>query len=70
MPRKPKTQKNTEIDSIKHPADTRKNIPTEELRGFVSEQEHQAKKVRYPRNPDLDPQLVWKGKEEQDSEEF
>jgi adenine-specific DNA-methyltransferase len=33
----------------------------------VLEKEQQApKKVRYPRNTDLDPQLVWRGKDEQD----
>ena len=31
------------------------------------EDEHVARKeIRYPRNPDLDPQLVWRGKDEQD----
>jgi hypothetical protein len=33
----------------------------------VLEKEQQApKKVRYPRNTDLDPQLVWRGKDERD----
>jgi adenine-specific DNA-methyltransferase len=33
----------------------------------VLEKEQQApKKIRYPRNTDLDPQLVWRGKDEQD----
>jgi len=33
----------------------------------VSDDEHHPVTVRYPRNPDLDPQLVWRGKDEQDS---
>ena len=44
--------------------DKRTNIPTQELRGFVAEDQT---KVLYPRDPSLDPQLVWKGKDEQDS---
>jgi len=32
----------------------------------VAEDEHAPKTMRYPRDPSLDPQLVWKGKDEQD----
>jgi len=53
------------VDSIKH-RDKRANIPTEELRDFVAEDEAQPKQMLYPRDPSLDPQLVWKGKDEQD----
>jgi len=45
----------------------RANIPTEELRDFVAEDEAKPKVILYPRDPSLDPQLVWKGKDEQDS---
>ena len=55
----------TPVEAIKH-KDTRKNIPTEELRDFVDAAEGQ-KKMLYPRDPSLDPQQVWKGKDEQDS---
>jgi len=63
----PRTKQPTPIEAVKHPADTRKNIPTAELRDFVADDEHNPVTVRYPRNPDLDPQLVWKGKDAQDS---
>lgn len=53
------------VESIRH-KDTRKNIPTEELRDFVAEDETAPKTMLYPRDPSLDPQLVWKGKDEQD----
>ena len=53
------------VDSIRH-KDKRKNIPTEELRDFVVEEENAPKTMLYPRDPSLDPQLVWKGKDEQD----
>ena len=65
MARKPKSA--TEITSIRHKKDTRVNIPTEELRDFVAEDEKAPKTMRYPRDPSLDPQLVWKGKDEQDT---
>ncbi|MCX6558334.1 MAG: site-specific DNA-methyltransferase [Candidatus Aminicenantes bacterium] len=55
----------TKVSSIRH-KDKRKNIPTEELRDFVAEDEAKPKTMLYPRDPSLDPQLVWKGKDEQD----
>jgi adenine-specific DNA-methyltransferase len=57
------------VASIKH-LDKRANIPTEELRDFVSEDERNPKSVLYPRDSSLDPQLVWKGKDEQDREDL
>ncbi len=55
----------TSVEAIKH-KDTRKNIPTEELRDFIADDEAKPKTMLYPRDPSLDPQLVWKGKDEQD----
>ncbi|MGH8613059.1 MAG: site-specific DNA-methyltransferase, partial [Gammaproteobacteria bacterium] len=55
----------TQIESIRH-QDKRANIPTEELRDFVADEELAPRSMRYPRDPSLDPQLVWKGKDEQD----
>jgi adenine-specific DNA-methyltransferase len=57
----------SKIDSIRH-KDKRANIPTEELRDFVADEELAPKTMLYPRDPSLDPQLVWKGKDEQDRE--
>ena len=65
MAGKKKTNKTKPIDSLKH-KDKRANIPTEELRDFVKEDENRPETVLYPRDPSLDPQLVWKGKDEQD----
>ena len=56
----------TPIESIRH-KDTRVNIPTEELRRFVAADEDRPKALLYPRDPTLDPQLVWKGKDAQDA---
>jgi len=61
----PKKSSSTAITSHKH-SDKRANIPTEELRDFVADEEKTPKTMLYPRDPSLDPQLVWKGKDEQD----
>src|SRR5437764_14920019 len=57
----------TKVVSLRH-KDKRKNIPTEELRDFVAEEELAPKAMLYPRDPSLDPQLVWRGKDDQDLE--
>lgn len=57
------------VSNIKHKA-KRANIPTEELRGFVADDERNPKTILYPRDPSLDPQLVWRGKDEQDSNDL
>jgi adenine-specific DNA-methyltransferase len=57
--------KERKVESLRH-YDKRANIPTEELRDFVAEEEAAPQTVLYPRDPSLDPQLVWKGKDEQD----
>ena len=59
----------TPVEAVDH-TDTRTNIPTEELRDFVASDEKQPVKLLYPRDPSLDPQLVWQGKDEQDAEEL
>jgi len=69
MPPKKKTT-GVEVDALRHPNDTRVNIPTSELRDFAQEDELQPYSVRYKRDPSLDPQLVWNGKDEQDSEDL
>jgi adenine-specific DNA-methyltransferase len=55
----------TPITAVRH-RDKRANIPTRELQDFVREDEAKPKTVLYPRDPSLDPQLVWKGKDDQD----
>lgn len=60
-----RTKKPTPIESIRH-KDKRTNIPTEELRDFVADEERAPKTLLYPRDPSLDPQLLWKGKDDQD----
>ena len=63
----PKPKLPTPIEATTH-ADSRVNIPTEELRDLVNEQEKKPQTLLYPRDPSLDPQLVWRGKDAQDRE--
>jgi len=69
MPRKKPAANPTPVEALRH-KDKRKNIPTEELREFVAGDEERPGKLLYPRDPSLDPQLVWKGKDEQDREDL
>jgi adenine-specific DNA-methyltransferase len=59
----------TPIEAIKH-KDARVNIPTHELRDFVREEEAAPGVLLYPRDASLDPQLVWKGKDDQDRQDL
>src|SRR3989440_12879658 len=54
------------VEMLKHDEARRKNIPTGEYQSVLDKEQQHPKKVRYPRNTDLDPQLVWRGKDEQD----
>ena len=56
------------IKTITHP-DRRKNIPTSEYQAAMKHDERHPVQVAYERrNRDLDPQLVWRGKDKQDEE--
>ena len=61
--------KSTQINTVKH-KDKRANIPTEELRDFLSDEDKQPKTLLYSRDISLDPQLVWNKKDEQDKEDL
>ena len=57
------TDKKTPIDPITHD-DQRVNIPTPELAPMMDPDDARPIKVAYEqRNPDLDPQLIWRGKD-------
>src|SRR5664279_1598531 len=64
MAKKPAVQKS--VEALTHDEAKRKNIPTAEFQAVVEKEQQAPKKVHYPRNTDLDPQLVWRGKDEQD----
>jgi adenine-specific DNA-methyltransferase len=46
------------------------NLPNAVDHDAVAEEIKQPKVLRYPRDPSLDPQLVWKGKDEQDADDL
>ena len=63
----PKSPKSKKVESLKHEEAKRKNIPTAEYQSVMAEEEKSPIRVAYERrNRDLDPQLVWRGKDEQD----
>jgi adenine-specific DNA-methyltransferase len=60
-------KKAIEIAALKHEAAKRLNIPTAEFESVMSEADKRPIQLAYERrNRDLDPQLVWRGKDEQD----
>jgi adenine-specific DNA-methyltransferase len=73
-----KTTTNKTVTTLKHDEATRKNIPTAEYQSVMQKNEQDPVRVAYERgvgglddekqqrNRDLDPQLVWRGKDEQD----
>ena len=61
-----KSNSSKTIAMITHDADSRKNIPTAEYQSMIEKGAQVPSTIRYPRNTDLDPQLVWRGKDEQD----
>jgi len=64
MAKKPTTTKT--VETLKHEEAKRKNIPTAEHQSVLQKEQENPREVRYTRNKDLDPQLVWRGKDEQD----
>jgi adenine-specific DNA-methyltransferase len=66
MPKKTAPRKKT-VETLKHDEAKRKNIPTAEFQSVLQKEEQSPVRVAYERrNRDLDPQLVWRGKDEQD----
>jgi adenine-specific DNA-methyltransferase len=59
-------KKQIEVEALRH-EDKRRNIPTAELEPVMDEKDKAPIRLAYERrNRDLDPQLVWRGKDEQD----
>jgi adenine-specific DNA-methyltransferase len=65
-PRKQRPSSTKPVEATVHRNARRKNIPTPELDRFLDKEARKPITLRYPRDPSLDPQLVWKGKDEQD----
>src|SRR5450756_3053595 len=61
-----KTTKKT-VENLKHDEASRRNIPTAEFQSVMKKDDQDPIRLAYERrNRDLDPQLVWRGKDEQD----
>lgn len=59
-----RTGSNKSVENYRHESATRKNIPAAEYESLLREEEKTPIQVAYEiRNPDLDPQLVWRGKD-------
>ncbi len=62
-----KTASKLSVEALKHDDATRKNIPTAEYQSVMQKNEQSPVRIAYERrNRDLDPQLVWRGKDQQD----
>src|SRR6266567_9142499 len=81
MPKPPRSKKQSNrksVETLMHDEASRKNIPTAEYQSVLQKEEQRPVRVtlsrnaagleseKETRNRDLDPQLVWRGKDEQD----
>ena len=67
MARRTRTKKPKQVESLTHDEASRKNIPTAEYDSVLRKEDQTPIRVAYERrNRDLDPQLVWRGKDQQD----
>ena len=64
MSKRKKTTKTKTVETLTHTDEVRANIPTAELQPVMEDDDPIP--VTYERNRDLDPQFVWRGKDEQD----
>ncbi|MBC8064843.1 MAG: site-specific DNA-methyltransferase, partial [Chlorobia bacterium] len=76
--KRPKSNADKVVETTIHSYAARTNLPSAELQPIMQKQELRPVKVTYPRgggglevekeerNPDFDPQLIWRGKDEQD----
>ena len=68
---KKKTTYPKKVEALSHTSDSRVNIPTAEYQAVMQDEHKAPIRVEYERrNQDLDPQLIWRGKYEQDQSDF
>ena len=71
MIRRPKRRHLKSVETLTHEGTSRRNIPTAEYQPVMRDEELTPLQVAYERrNRDLDPQLVWRGKDTQDWSDF
>ncbi len=67
MPRRTRTKQPKSVEAITHDEASRRNLPSAEHQPLMAAVEQHPVRLAYERrNRDLDPQLVWRGKDEQD----
>ena len=67
MPRRARTKQPKSVETLTHEEARRRNLPSAEHQPLMREEEQSHVQLAYERrNRDLDPQLVWRGKDEQD----
>ena len=71
MPRRAAASKSRPVETFRHDDARRVNLPSAEDQPLLRDDERTPLRVAYERrNRDLDPQLVWRGKDEQDATDF
>ena len=66
-PRTRRTAAPKAVETLTHEDATRRNLPSAEHQPLLRDEENTPVQIAYQRrNRDLDPQLVWRGKDEQD----
>ena len=71
MPRKTAAPKTKPVEAFRHDNERRVNLPSAEDQPLMRDEERSPVRIAYERrNRDLDPQLVWRGKDEQDASDL
>ena len=71
MPRRARSRQPKSVEAITHEEASRRNLPSAEHQPLMREEELSPIRLAYERrNADLDPQLVWRGKEAQDASDL
>ena len=66
MPAKKSTPAPKSVEVLKHLDEKRRLIPSAEQQSIMHKEHELLRQIKYPRNTDLAPQIVWRGKDEQD----
>ena len=71
MPRKTAAPKTKPVEAFRHDNERRVNLPSAEDQPLMRDDERSPLRIAYERrNRDLDPQLIWRGKDEQDASDL
>ena len=71
MPRRARSKQPKSVEALTHEEARRRNLPSAEHQPLMREEEQNPVRVAYERrNRDLDPQLVWRGKDALDAQDL